>query len=125
MATIRKQRGKWQAIVRRKGMPHMARSFTKKGDAATWARQIETTAERQGLSANLRLLEETMVSDIIERYRDTVVPKKRGAERETITLNAFLRTRIARLRLCELSPKIFADYRDHRLRNVKPASKCR
>lgn len=122
MATIRKHRDKWQAIVRRKGARHIARSFTKRADAVIWARQIETVAERRGLPVNIHLLDKMTVADVLKRYRDTVVPKKRSPEREVILLNAFLRTQIAGLRLSEATPSVFVEYRDQRLRHVKPAT---
>ena len=44
MATIRKLRRKWQALVRR-GKIVVAKSFWKKSDASKWAYQIEAQIE--------------------------------------------------------------------------------
>ena len=44
MATIRKTRLRWQAIVRRKRI-HVSKSFWKKGDARRWADKIEAQIE--------------------------------------------------------------------------------
>lgn len=41
MATIRKDFGNWQVMIRRKGYPHVSKSFTKKSTASTWAKQTE------------------------------------------------------------------------------------
>ena len=41
MSTIRKLRGKWQAIVRTRGI-HTSRVFTKKQLASNWANKVET-----------------------------------------------------------------------------------
>ena len=41
MATIRINRGKWQAIVRRTGFPQQSKSFDSKTNARKWARQKE------------------------------------------------------------------------------------
>ena len=49
MATIRKRGGKWQVQVRRQGMHPASRSFALKSDAARWARQTETEADRKGV----------------------------------------------------------------------------
>lgn len=38
MATISKLRGKWQAMVRRKGLAPRSKSFDKRTDAEKWAR---------------------------------------------------------------------------------------
>jgi len=37
MATIRKIRGKWQSIIRKKNYPHLARTFQDKSTARRWA----------------------------------------------------------------------------------------
>ena len=44
MATIRKIRSRWQAIVRRKRI-HVSKTFWKKGDARKWADMIEAQIE--------------------------------------------------------------------------------
>ena len=37
------------------------------------------------------------------RYRDEVVPRKRGADRETLTLNVFLRHPLAQVALSDVT----------------------
>jgi len=44
MATIRKLRDKWPAMVRRKGIAPRSKSFDKKTDAEKWARDLEAPA---------------------------------------------------------------------------------
>jgi len=83
---------------------------------------METVADRRGLPIDLKLLDRLTVADVVKRYRDTVVPRKRAREIETNILNAFLRDRIANTRLSELSAQQFASYRDKRLKVVKPAT---
>ncbi len=96
MATIRKRGRKWQVQVRRKGFPPMSRSFQRKADASTWARHMETEADRQNLPADPRVLRSVTVGQIMARYRDTVTVNKRGCRNETIILNALLRLREGR-----------------------------
>lgn len=122
MATIRKRNGKWQVQVRRKGCPTQTRSFSSKADAQAWARQTEADADRRGMPINLRVLDSMTVGDLIARYRDTVTPAKRGAIRETVALNLFLRHRLAKLSLTALTSAQVAQYRDERLERVKPSS---
>lgn len=122
MATIRKRGDRWQVQVRRKGAQNLSRSFLTKADAQTWARQVEAEADRRGLPADPRVLDRLTVADVIRRYRDAVVPAKRGREIETIILNAFLRQTLASVRLSELDPSQFGAYRDERLKRVKPAT---
>ena len=46
MATIRKQRGKWQVIIRKKDYPNISKVFIEKRTANKWAKQVETEMER-------------------------------------------------------------------------------
>jgi hypothetical protein len=118
MATIRKWRDKWQVQVRRKGCPHLSKSFINRKDAVTWARQTELQADRNELPKDPRQLERFTLRDLVIRYRDTISPRKRGGEVERIVLNAFLRHPICRKRLSDLSSSDFAAYRDDRLKRV-------
>ena len=55
MATIRRLRVKWQAQVRRKGLPPKAKSFVSKVDAEKWARGLEAELDRAGVLPVARL----------------------------------------------------------------------
>ena len=90
MATLRKRGGKWQVQVRRRGFANVSRSFHLRSDALAWARQKEFEADRYGLTTEHKALANMTVAAIVTRYRDEVVPRKRGADRETVALNAFL-----------------------------------
>jgi integrase len=124
MATIRKRAGKWQAQVRRKGET-FSRTFMQKADAQRWANQAELDADRKGLQADLASLRRITVADLVVRFRDAVIPKRRGREIETIVINAFLRQSVARVRLSDLTPNHFATYRDERLKLVKAGTVLR
>jgi integrase len=122
MASIRKRGDKWQVQVRREGMLPVSRSFTLLDDAQRWARHVETEADRKGLILDQRELRKLTLESLIVRYRDTVVPAKRGREIETIILNAFLRQRLVQNTLADLTPALFSGYRDDRLKTVKPVT---
>lgn len=122
MATIRKRRHKNEVQFRRKGFPVSTRSFHRLGDARQWASLIETKADRQELEPDRKVLDEFTLGELIQRYRDTVVPTKKSADTEAITLNAFLREHICLKRMSEITPADFAAYRDKRLREVLPAT---
>ena len=91
MASIRKRGGRWHVQVRRKGRPSLTRSFLLKSDAEAWGRLQELDADRLGLPTVHKRLRGFTVADVVIRYRDEVVPKKRSGDRETQLLNAFLR----------------------------------
>ena len=68
MATIRRLRGRWQAMVRRRGVPPRCKSFDKRTDAARWARELEAEADRSGWVADTRLAEKTTLGELLTRY---------------------------------------------------------
>ena len=122
MATIRKRGAKWQVQIRRVGVRSVSRSFHVRKDAEAWARQMEVQADRCELPDDPRALQQVTLGQLVERYRDTVSIKKRGAEVERIVLAAFLRQPICRKRLSEIGPEDFAAYRDERLKAIKPST---
>ncbi|MER8580025.1 hypothetical protein NKG95_15005 [Mesorhizobium sp. M1423] len=122
MATIRKRNGKWQVQVRRQGFPVQSRSFVSKADAREWARTIERQHDRQDLGPDRKTLKAITLGDLVSRYRDEVVPRKKCSCVETILLNRFLRYRICQKTLYELSAADFAGYRDQRLKEPKHRS---
>jgi integrase len=122
MATIRKHRDKWQVQIRRKGYPNLSRTFRRRADALEWAKLSEIEADRRGLPPDPRQLERLTVSNLLNRYRNEIVPLKRGHKIETIIIDAFLRSSIASTRLSGVTAAQFASYRDERLKAVKPAT---
>ena len=82
MATIRQVRGRWQAMVRRRGVPPRCKSFDKRTDATRWARELEAEADRSGWVADTRLAEKTTLGELLTRYRNQVSPTKRSAHTE-------------------------------------------
>jgi integrase len=125
MATIRKRGSRWHAQVRRKGSPALSRSFTRKADAETWARQVEAEADRRGLPVGLKALDGLTVGDILKRYGSEITPHKKGAVREGMAIRVLLKHAIAKVPLSVLTVEKVAHHRDLRLKIVKPASVCR
>ncbi len=122
MATIRKRNGKYQVQVRVQGSTAISKTFTRLEDAKAWARLTEIEAEQIGLPADPRRLAKITVGELLERYRDEVVSKKRGAEYETIMVNAMLRHPWAKRSLAHIDGATFAEHRDARLRAVLPCT---
>ena len=125
MATIRKRNRKWHVQIRRRNHPALTRSFDRRTQACAWACEEESRLDRiQAWQSPVSMHQRTLV-DLVHRYRSEEVPKKRGAEMETIILNAFLRTELSQTPLLHICPGQFATYRDERLRRVRPATICR
>lgn len=118
MASIRKRNGKWNVQVRRRGHEPRSKSFLVKADALEWAREIERSLDRQELGPDRKTLKGITLAELVTRYRDEVLPKKRSSRFETVLLNRFLRYPIASKSLNDLQPKDFAQYRDERLKEV-------
>lgn len=125
MATIRKLRGKWQAMVRRKGIAPRSKSFDKKSDAEKWARDLEAQVDAAGYVPDTKIAEQTTLGDILTRYRDEITPTKRSAKTEMIRINAMLRRDVCHRTLALLTSTDLAGYRDQRLQTVAPATVIR
>ena len=125
MATIRRLRGRWQGMVRRRGVPPRCKSFDKRTDATRWARELEAEADRSGWVADTRLAEKTTLGELLTRYRDQVSPTKRSAHTEKARINAMVRRPIAHRTLAKLTSADVATYRDERLKHVAPATVVR
>ena len=122
MASIRKRGNKYQAQVRRQGFAPAVKTFHTKQDAQAWARLMETKADRGDMPVSVKELSNYKIADIIKRYRDEVVVKKRSCETETYILNAFLKDPIANLTFAQITKARFVSYRDKRRKVVKAAT---
>ena len=122
MATFRKRGTRWQVQVRRSGHSPLSRSFLHRIDAEKWARSKELELDRTLLPSDPRILSRFTLGDLVHRYMDTITPRKKRHEIERIELRAFLRYPICAKKLSELRTADFAEYRDVRLKQIKPAS---
>jgi len=118
MATFRKHGRSWQARVRRCGYPDQTKSFPTKIEAERWARTIEGEMDRAEFVSRKEAVQTTF-GEVIQRYMETITPKKRGHVEETIRLRATLRHHVVKLSMANLTPQAIADYRDDRLRTCK------
>lgn len=127
MATIRKRNSKWQVTVRRKGFKSTSKSFILKSDAEEWARMKECQADRADFQFDVKRLDYITWKELLEQYRDIIVSKKKSHLSETNHINAYLKRceNVVNLRLSQIKPYHFSEYRDRRLKEVKPATICR
>ncbi len=116
MATIRK-RGElqWQAIVKRKGFPGQSKTWNTRKEAEAWARQIESEMDR-GVFVSRAESERVTLGELIQRYRDEVLPEKRG-KHFSPALNA-IEPVLGKYSLAALSSKLVNDYKKDRLKTV-------
>lgn len=142
MATIRKMRDKWQAIIKRSGFPLQSKSFLIKADARKWAREAEsaldngivvtgkniTTAPIAGVTVSADTPSTIdahgcpTVADMLKRYRDTVAIHHKGYGSENARIKVFLKQKWSKLALSDANALVFSRYRDVRLKSVMPST---
>ena len=115
MATIRRHRDKFQVRIRRTGFPTITKTFAKLQDAKEWGRHQERQADRGELGPDRKVLETITLADLVRRYKDDVLPSKKGGSVEAIMLTAFLRHAICKKRLSDLTVTDFGKFRDDKL----------
>lgn len=119
MATIRKLRNKWQAMVRLKGTKPQAKSFTLKSDAVAWARMIEAEIQK-GVFVDTSVAEQMSVRDAIDRYLSGISDeKKKRSERSTARP---VIDSLGHFSLFNLQNQHLADFRDEQLKQVGPTT---
>jgi integrase len=99
-------------------------TFPTKKDAQVWVNQMESeeTALRLG-----QVVPGKTFADLLNRYLETEVPKKRGARSETCRINRVIRDEpeLSAKLLTRLGADDFAAWRDRRLKNVSAAAVLR
>ena len=130
MATFEKrvnQRGEisHQAKCRRKGFGVKSKTFANLADAKKWARGIERSWDTgEGLAA-AQPVSDTTVADILVLYDTRCVPAHRGAADEHARIASFLKHPFSKIKAADLTPEALANYRDERLKTVKPGTVLR
>lgn len=124
MATIRQRGDRWQCIVKRKGYPTQSKSFDLKKDAERWARQQERLLDT-GQWVDRTEAEQTTLRDLLKRYAKEISITKRGAEVETVRINALCRTPLAKYAVTAITGQRLASWRDDRLSEVSGSTVTR
>ena len=119
MASIRNRKNKWQARVIRKGHNTITKTFLTKQDAERWARGIEIEIDR-GTFVNNDFAQKTLFKEILQKYLNDVAPNMRSGDTQAIRIRKLMKHPIAEVNMAQLSPKLIADYRDERLKVIKP-----
>ena len=116
MASITRRRDtqKWQAKIRRQGLPPISRTFRTKAEAEAWARAQESEHDR-GAWRDRSSAESTTLHALLDQYARDVAPTKRGAAVETLRIKTMMRDPISYYKLATLTPPVVAQWRDARL----------
>jgi integrase len=120
MATFKKlASGKWQAQVSRMGK-RASKSFDTRQAAKDWAARSEyLIANPVAVGSDIKL------TDVFARYGRDVSRLRKGERWEVLRLAKMGRDRIGQIVMADLDAAAFADWRDRRLLEVKPASVAR
>ena len=113
MATFRRRKNKWQAIVRHKDIGVVAKTFQSKTQAVKWASEERERIVNNG-PASLEITKVTL-GQLLRRYSSEVTVLKKGAVTEERRLNRLINDPISTLTLDKLSSSAIAAFRDRRL----------
>ena len=94
MATIRRCGKVWQVIIRKKGHPKIYKTFARHSLATAYAQESEANIAK-GLFADLTEANQTLLKDALQRYKDEVTAKKKGAKQEAYKIDKLMRHRIS------------------------------
>lgn len=116
MATFtQRDSGWWQAKIRLKGLPVVSKSFPTMKLAEAWAKVTESEMLR-GVYVSRDDAERTTFRQVAERYRDEVLPTKRGCDRETYRINRLIEE-FGPIALASITPARLSAYRDKRVKD--------
>ncbi|RHW76452.1 site-specific integrase [Colwellia sp. RSH04] len=118
MATIAKREsGRWQAKIRRKGYRAQSKTFTTKAAAQKWIREIETKMD-QSTFKSTEAAEKQMMDDAFENYFIEKLTKKKSAKNIRYKIN-HLKKVFAGLSLLDVNIQIIREFKAYRLEQVK------
>lgn len=122
MAVIEKRKGKdgkpvFRVKVRLKGHPQESATFDRKTDAAHWAQKRETEI-REGRYFKHAKASKATLADLIERYLELELPKRRTNQTSTKTHLQWWREHIGHLLLQDISTSALSEARDRLLQSA-------
>lgn len=121
MATVRKTpSGRWQVIVRKKGLPQQSKTFAKKADADRYGKKIESDMD-QGVFVDLSIAHNWTVSKLLKQYLNEVVIHKPIYRVDQYLVKPLV-AQMGQYSLAMLTPSIVSKYRDKRLETLTGSS---
>lgn len=122
MASISKRGSSWFVQIRRKGFRPRFKSFASRSAAQQWARAEEAAIDNGHGRVETIGSGDPSVADLLDRYSREVASQKKGAATEQIRLEKMSDAPFASLSVSNLTSSAIADYRNQRLKEVKPAT---
>jgi len=113
MGSIRKRNDKFQAQVRREGVPPVSKTFSVKKDAIVWVRGLEARIDAG--ETHVIAPKAMTLGDLLKRYSEEITPLKKGRDPELRRLTRLLRDNISSKPLSKLSGPRLVTFRDRRI----------
>lgn len=126
MATLEKRTTKkgdirWTVAVRRKGAKPLKKTFSRKTDADTWAREREAEIEQGRHFAAYEARRKT-VGDAIDRYLKEVMPHKPKSRKQQTPQLEWWKDQLGHLLLADVSRSAIVEARDKLLEKRSPST---
>lgn len=122
MATIRKRGNlQWEAQIRKKGFAPVSKTFLTRAEAEDWAKTSESEMVR-GVFLDRTEAEATTLYEALDRYCAEVSVHKKSYSAEVTRINKWKKDQLAKRSMASLRSADFAQWRDARLKDVKPAT---
>jgi len=80
MGSIRRRNGRYQAQIRRQGVPNITKTFSTKQNAKIWVRGIEARIDAGDI--NIAAPKAVTLGDLLQRYGKEVTVHKKGQPQE-------------------------------------------
>jgi integrase len=120
--SIKYRNGKYQCSVRRKGFKYIYKTFIQKSDAIKWQKQIEVEMQQNSFR-DISNASKTTLKSVLERHLNERIKEVREPAKIKSRFNTLCKSNIVNLFLSQLSPNIFAEYRDKRIKSgISPST---
>jgi hypothetical protein len=115
MATFRKRSGKWQVRIQRQDFPDQCKTFLLRSDAEAWARKTEIALDRGFLNSTAD--PNTLLKELLVRYKNEVTPKKKFPSVEGYRINEWLKHPLANYAITKIKSLDIAKWRDEKIKH--------
>jgi len=120
MASIIKRNNRYRVLIRKQGYSTISKSFGDRRTAETYAKDVESRIER-GVFLDSGLAESTTFLELVERFEKEISPSKKG-HLVDLEFTGRLKKALGHYKVAHIQPFILPQFRDKRLKLVKPAA---
>ena len=120
MSTIRKQVGKWNAIVRVQGHPYISKTFVSKTDATRWANLTEVKLRRE--DTGIAKIKYPKFEDVARRYIEEISINKKCYKDERSKILQFIKEAWAVYPINRIMPHTINKWKETALKTLSGGS---